>query len=340
MGCRSFCVRTALLFVWVAPSIAFAQSFTRRDDLITALQSDVVGQGEYKDIDFGDVNGDGLLDAMLVKSRGNIHDALLLNACSSGSPPCPGNAGQFVYVENNDTTAATLPIDVFVPGTSKTSYDSDLVDLDRDGRLDYLRMDTKSTVDGTNRIRFWMNRTCTFDATTCPYSFHFVDETATRIGPEPADFGHDWDDADFADVNEDGYVDIIVGARAHEQPPGENMLLINRGAAAPGSFVIVRPAAFTPPRPLPWGSSSTHDVEFGDVNNDGWVDIIFSKDAGGGDLMQRHTGRLQSATIGGVTVQVPIYEEVAIPGSTGSYTGELFDYDGDGDVDWFSGNGG
>ena len=64
-----------------------------------------------------------------------------------------------------------------------------------------------------------------------------------------------------ADVNGDGWVDIIVG-NGHEHEP--NQLILNDGA---GGFL-------EEVQPLPGSSMKTTTVILADLNNDRWIDII------------------------------------------------------------------
>eukprot|EP00592_Proboscia_alata_P023596 CAMPEP_0194424146 /NCGR_PEP_ID=MMETSP0176-20130528/23412_1 /TAXON_ID=216777 /ORGANISM="Proboscia alata, Strain PI-D3" /LENGTH=2584 /DNA_ID=CAMNT_0039233745 /DNA_START=230 /DNA_END=7984 /DNA_ORIENTATION=+ len=63
------------------------------------------------------------------------------------------------------------------------------------------------------------------------------------------------------DFNNDGWLDIVIGNRIHRD--GRNQILINDGD---GTFSRVVD--------LPSGDFSTESVAVGDINNDGWLDIV------------------------------------------------------------------
>jgi len=336
------------LAVAIASSVAAHATFTRQDAILQAFTMDPAVQdaGQYKDVDFADVNGDGLLDVFLVKSRGSNPDTLLLNGCSAGVPPCPANAADFTVEMVEPVGTPTLPPDLFAGDSSFVSYDSDTVDLDRDGRIDFLRVDqTPYLPGGVNkpRVRTWMNQSCAVDPATCPHGFRFVDETDARLAvaapcaakghppgsTEPCGAAGAWDDADAADVNEDGWIDVGLAHRAGGQ---KEALLINLGAADPGHFVAVTAGDTI--------GAYSHDIEFGDVDNDGWVDFVVAEwDGSVTNHIYLHRRELTTQMIDGESVEVPAFDAVALPGANHtSWTAQFFDYDSDGDLDLFVGN--
>ena len=148
---------------------------------------------------------------------------------------------------------------------------------------------------------------------------HFVNEASTRLPPNL--FGVTQDLA-MADIDNDGDLDLLM---SNEQ---RDWLLINDGN---GYFTDESHRL----QHLE-GLERTREGEFGDVNGDGFMDIIFANErySGGNDLPR--TNRLlindQNGYFRDVTgVQFPFDND-------NSFEGVFFDIDGDGDLDILTGN--
>jgi FG-GAP-like repeat len=133
---------------------------------------------ETRNVDLGDVDRDGDLD--LLFSNVNLgtgrspRDRLLLN----------DGTGRF-----QDVSSAQLPPD------SASTMDSDLVDVDADGDLDVVQ----ALLQSVPSARVWLN----------DGAGRFADATATFI---PTSVRGDFIEAEAADLNRDGKLDLFLGA--------------------------------------------------------------------------------------------------------------------------------
>ncbi len=227
-----------------------------------------------KDADAADLDGDGLLNIYAAKTHfhgGDPPDEAYLNTGSTNS--IIGAFADDLDVPRN-VTLATGRFDVDSPivdaePEDKVQYDVQLADLDDDGDLDVVAMDTDT-------LRILIN-----DGTG-----NFTDETAARItwGFAPTD-QFQWDDVDIGDVDNDGDLDIAGSSRWDHgagAPPAANVpplqsrqvLLLNDGTTNfTANFDLLADAA-TAAGEEP--ANPSHDVDLADIDNDGDLDVIFS----------------------------------------------------------------
>ena len=145
----------------------------------------------------------------------------------------------------------------------------------------------------------------------------FADETASRL-PTREDVTQD---VEFGDVDGDGDLDLIV---ANED---DNVLLLNDGT---GVFTISVGAI-----PLLDGPEETREADFGDVDGDGDLDLLFANvrlfvtDARRQNrlLINDGSGRFQDATVG----RLPVDDQ-------SSLDADLVDLNTDGDLDIVTSN--
>ena len=233
--------------------------------------------------DFGDIDGDGNLDLMVVNGalQGTSGDytAIYLNRGE------PLNMGVYVYtpcgapfpaprVPQNDLT-------VFLEDRSEPVYDGKFADFDNDGDLDiYL-----SCAGTRNRIFFNVDED-DFILNSVPDADllgdgRFVDGTKSSLPEFPINSGKE-NGRKFAvgDVNEDGLIDIVV-ANGFTNSGAPNVLLINTRFPGPnqkpGKFIAPEPWVFFP-NGDPADQLMDDSVEplIADFNGDGHKDIFIA----------------------------------------------------------------
>ena len=153
--------------------------------------------------------------------------------------------------------------------------------------------------------------------------FRFVDESVERLGYSESHAR----DVVTADVNGDGYIDALYVNGFNTAPP---YLFINRGADRPGHFRMESDA-----RGLTETLSSS-SASFGDVDNDGDLDLVIS-DAGASYIgPPGGRPRLYLNDGDGRFVESP--GRLAAPLKIGPMGVHLVDVDGDFDLDFFGPN--
>jgi PKD repeat protein len=180
-----------------------------------------------------DVDGDGDLDILFANggSTGSQQNRILINQGTYLGDPLEG-----YFVEETSTR---------LPGIIDDTRDMDLGDVDNDGDLDVI------VVNKGVQNRLLINNG----------SGVFSDQTTSRL---PVDTDNSRE-ADFADVDGDGYLDIIVANLSG----GQNRLLINDGT---GNYTDETAAR------LPYDADNSKDMEFADVDGDGDMDVIVAND--------------------------------------------------------------
>jgi hypothetical protein len=145
-----------------------------------------------------------------------------------------------------DQTAALMPSDVTLNDSSIVR----LADIDGDKDLDLLIVDTAS-----GKIHLLINNG----------SGVWTNETSTRISTKIYSSAVYATDVKFGDVNNDGYPDIVI---AYSVMEGQSVkLLINSGT---GTFTDMTSADV----PVVTGNAAALDL--GDVNGDGYLDIVLA----------------------------------------------------------------
>ena len=280
------------------------------------------GSGWALSAEFGDVDGDGDADLLVANQQDASHpgespDPTVLYVNQGGQQG--GSQGTFVA---DATFAAMAGND---PHTD--SGEALLGDVDDDGDLDVFVIG--SNLGGTppgHQNRLYRN-----DGPA-----GFTDVTATALPDLPDDSFA----AKLADFDGDGYLDLFV-ANTHSSQPVAGDLLLNRGAAGPGTFVdgtANLPSSFGPV------SGIRVAVDAGDVEGDGDVDLVvgihelpfgpFPMTAGASVLLLNRGG-IQGGVFGTFELDPLFAPGTFIPADVA-----LGDADGDGDLDvWFANKG-
>ena len=201
-----------------------------------------------------------------------------------------------------------------LPAISGTTFstDADAVDLEADG-------DTDLVVASTSGVLVYVN-----DGTG-----HFSEEGSTRL-----DFNLLAECLEFGDVDGDGDPDLFVSGATPSGggPNGLNRLFLNDGQ---GFFT--RDPAF------PTGLGVSQDAEFGDVDNDGDLDLLlanlrdqfFLSEDPDPDLLMINQGGAQ-AGVPGTFVADPAFSQAAFNDfNFVTVDATLGDIDDDGDLDVF-----
>ena len=166
-----------------------------------------------------------------------------------------------------------------------------LVDLDGDAAPDLVLANGVSNVTGASwpSVLFWNDGTGGFTDGSGPSGFGAALE------------GLDTYSVSAGDVDNDGDVDLYVGA----QPT--NVLLLNEGDRRFVDATVARGAGGPPSDAGAVGSGSGKVVSMGDVDGDGWLDLVSASSThdapGAAFLRNRGDGTFEDATAGsGITI--------------------------------------
>lgn len=215
------------------------------DDVSGFLGATADNQARTKDGEVGDVNGDGypdLIDANSDNLLNGTHEILRVNRADGlgfvsldWEPLDSTDSGSF---------AVTVPNggDYYGDGIS---YDSDFVDLNGDGLVDWVH----AVGHTTGRLRVCVNNYQGIPG-------RFVEATSTWVLQQPSD--PSLDDVAHADLNIDGFVDVGTSARFSSN----SYVYMNDGGVK-----LHPPVTVTHP-------GSIHDIFLVDANLDGYTDVV------------------------------------------------------------------
>lgn len=290
-----------------------------------------------KDVEFGDIDGDGDLDIFDVSSPMPVFhcdnpfqftDRLLINTGSGQFTDVTGGA------DFNWSTKGDNPVPDFV---SLRSYDSDLADINNDGFLDLVRADHQF----------------------CPGSDHyFVNQGVSPLAFSGGSIGviNDhiyWCEVTPGDVDGDGDLDLLFG-RAEDNE--FNVILINRhnqggDCNTPGDcFELWNPQTAAPTHCPDWDdpddpidsvdcrddlhtfTDRSHDTAWADLDGDRDLDIVIGGGTGNGGTSKVNRILLNRL----VETGEMFFEEIPIPNETvadPTVAVMVADFNGDGRID-------
>ncbi|MDY6973437.1 MAG: VCBS repeat-containing protein, partial [Thermodesulfobacteriota bacterium] len=212
-----------------------------------------VDNASTRSLAMGDVDNDGDLDII---AANRIDNGFM------GEYDGPQNR----LLLNNGTGFFEDVTDARIPADTDSSRDVAVADADNDGFLDIYfgnAMSDKSFSGGGQQNRLYMN----------DGRGYFSNETDTRI---PA-LERLTKSVDFGDIDNDGDLDIVEANSRHEnghkapQPGQQDRVLVNDGngfftdETLNGSFSRLR---------LPFRIANSYDIDLGDVDGDGDLDIF------------------------------------------------------------------
>ncbi len=274
---------------------------------------------DFKDSDFGDVDGDGFLDifeAVSDDSGAANDDRLYINQL--GKPGARDCAGTSFFCNQTGTQFEQSP-----PGLDPNdrTYDADLTDLDLDGDVDLVRIDRKSTTT----IRYLLNDgSGDFDDRTLDFMPSLADLDGVVGNTAEVDVG---------DADGDGRPDLLLCSWGGSQ----NGLLINELDTS-GRFELVNDLPCDPNAADAHALCEVTDrtnrgCAFGQFDNAGGLDILLPSYDSQGYVVLLHAGQDGNRPL--YTVRTDFVENAAGgPGTAGQH-GDLkvADLDGDGDDD-------
>ena len=285
---------------------------------------------EYKDVQLAPFNsaGDLMLYLPVTRPDDENHMAALMQWDSSAN----GGNGAFV-----DNTGTSLPFQN--ASSNRDTYDVDFVDIDRDGDFDIVHSSPHGNF-------LYINNG----------SGVFSDETSSRFPPfARTDLVDVWDDVVVADADGDGDIDIMFSNRTFRIrdgrpfPPnpaswGPSLFLYNDGQGyfnrADGPietnydlFGINAPAPY-----LGEMEAASHGAKFGDLNNDGRLDMVISHSSTYASIPAAPPGTPAAVDVYinlGSTTSGRINWASSISYGGTNYVANigLFDVDADGDLD-------
>jgi len=260
-----------------APSItkkAFSVNVNGTYSLKTT--DNVIIPGQYADIKFGDIDGDGNLDVIY---GGNSN----------------ADAGKGIALNDGTGIFTRSPLDVSA-ATSSCGF----ADLDNNGLLDYYVIGNGT--DNTGAI-FFQNTDGTFTKDQSSFT------------------GLNLNDADITtvDFNNDGFIDLFISGFDNNLQQRYSAVFLNNGA---GKFT-----AMDQPGLIQKGYGSS---VWGDVDGDGWLDLLLNGDGGANGEASSDMYRLYRNNHGVLEPKIVFNDYRQISVGDGA---RMVDWDNDGKLD-------
>ncbi|MDG2149912.1 MAG: VCBS repeat-containing protein [Planctomycetota bacterium] len=275
-----------------------------------------------RDLEFADFDMDNDLD-IYISNRGTTVNGGEVSRAGINQGGMQGGSTGF-FSERTDDFWGTL---VSVPGTDEVgtvngegawrdySCDCDFADLDNDGDLDLFHSSYGPNINGTRDSRIFLN-----DGTGR------FDEMWTWAAPG-ADIRTHTLDIDLADLDGDYDLDVIMSSRDSQARIFRSNL--NGATTFPANpFTDITQTALLNQGAI-FSGDSNYEGEFGDLDGDGDFDIWMKNYQGFTDRILRNNGNLTFTQMNSWIAGDPSVDENEV---------DLFDYDGDGDLDAFLAN--
>ena len=230
------------------------------------------------------------------------------------------DAPGILFRNRGDGTFEDVTLQAGLAGFNVNSNGAAWADIDNDGDLDLY-----VTTAGDTRYYLFIN----------DGSGHFSEQAMERGAAVAGSDVHYGFGVTFGDYDRDGYLDMFVGEWRADiynptHAPSNARLLHNRGAQAPGYFEDVTAAAgvgfdgIVPKDPKASGVFAW-TPRFGDLDNDGWPDLVVTADYGSSRLFwNHHDGTFTDGTVA-----------AGVGTDENGMGAAIGDYDGDGLLDWF-----
>lgn len=276
------------------------------------------GTGHSAQLEVGDLNGDGHLDLLVLGTAFPFNGSAMPN-----NPARPGRvflgdgAGGF-----SPAPATLFPVDELMTVVPRMVL---WADFNGDGRSDVFVADTGwdgPPVPGQQNLLF-------LSTTAGGW------RSATATLPQVSDYSHG---AAAADIDRDGDIDIFVGngyPTSAVPPPVPNLLINDGQGRFTRNDVDVPVAPGQALHPLPAGGGVVHfaGAAFGDLDDDGWPDLVITADATASFDKFRATTIFwnQGGRFDGTRV-TRLAEPAGLPSRTDLDAG-FADFDGDGRLD-------
>lgn len=186
---------------------------------------------------------------------------------------CPGGTLGFTQKPGGDLANPDNNSD---PNQNQArTKDGEVGDIDNDGWDDLLDNNSNNISNGTHAVMRTNNGTGSFTATW--FEPLFSGEPGPFVASTTNFFGNGVTyDADFADINNDGTIDLLHTATIS----GTNMVRVfTNSTGSPGTFT--EDATAMPPNPFGMTTGCPDDLAHADLDCDGWIDFGITLRDGG-----------------------------------------------------------
>lgn len=247
-------------------------------------------KGIEKSVKIADVNGDGLLDIVIASNAIYLGEGIW--------------KGQPDRIWLKDPYSDQYQLDIFNEGDTTLTFTIDVGDIDKDGDMDIVcgnNANNESVNDGKAPNHIYIN----------DGAGHFKEDANNRMYSRP--FEDATFDIDLVDIDQDNDLDIFVCNNYTQK----NRLWINDGTGQFSDETEQRLPSNT-------NNRNCRNADFGDIENDGDIDILLGNVSGMQDQLWINNG--QAVFTDETENRLP-----AIPNHTHGVC--LIDLDGDSDLD-------
>ncbi len=283
-----------------------------------------------RDMDFGDIDGDGDLD-VVVANRGTNANGGEPNRFYVNQGGLQGGTIGF-FAEETDTrwgSLVSVPLDQQIFGGDagpwrNYSCDCDFGDLDDDGDLDLFASSYGPSISGTRPSRVFLNDGSGVFDELFPWANPLADINLHTLDVELLDLDGDFD------------LDVFASSR-DSQARVYNNQLYNPLPLVTTAFADVTQTALIDTDAVVSGSNN-YDSEYGDVDGDGDFDLWLLNYSAFLDKLLVNTGLGPAGTVTFLESDGPGPDLLHGDPNTDENEIDFLDFDGDGDLDLFSAN--